>query len=339
MFRFAHIEYLYALLLIPFFVLLFIWLKQRKKKSLSAFASKEMLNILMPDYSPLRSNFKFILYTFGFIFTLIAIASPQFGSKLEEVKRSGIDLIIALDVSNSMKAQDIAPNRLTSSKRAISKLIDKLQGDRLGIVVFGGESYVQLPITNDYAAAKLFVENIDTDLIPTQGTAIGNAIETAISCFYKESKNKKVIVVITDGENHEDDAVKIAREAVDKGIIVHTIGMGSAEGAPIPVAGGNFKKDNEGNVVITKLNEAMLTEIAAAGKGIYVRSTNSQIGLNVIYDEINKLEKTEYESKSFTDYEDRFQYFLFPALLLLVLEILLSDRKSRLIEKIIKKIQ
>jgi Ca-activated chloride channel family protein len=263
---------------------------------------------------------------------LIGLANLQFGTKLEEVKREGIDLMICLDVSNSMLAEDLSPNRLERSKRAIYQLIEKLHNDRLGIIVFAGQAYVQLPITTDYSSAKLFLETIGTDIVPTQGTSIGSAINLAMESFDFENGTSKSIIVITDGENHEDDAMNAAIEASDKGVIVNTIGMGSEKGGPIPVykngAQVDFRKDNTGNTVVTKLNEKMLKEFATAGNGSYVRASNAKGGLDKIMSEIDKMEKKEFGSKSFKDYEDRFQIFLIIALFLIVLENFISNRRS-----------
>jgi Ca-activated chloride channel family protein len=269
---------------------------------------------------------------------IIGIVNPQSGTKLEEVKRKGADLMICLDVSNSMKAEDLKPNRLEKAKQSISKLVDKLEGDRIGIIVFGGEAYVQLPITTDYAAAKLFLESINTEMIPTQGTAIGAAIDLAVESFGKDEGKNKAILIITDGENHEDNAVKAAESAAEKGITIHAIGMGSVDGAPIPIYKNNvregFRKDKEGNTVITKLDEKTLQEIATAGNGIFVRATNADAGLNYVLDAIGKLEKKEFESKMYSDYEDRFQWFIAAAFILLLIETFLTERKSKLYQQL-----
>lgn len=293
---------------------------------------------LMPDVSTFKSHIKFIIMMLALAFIILGIINLQIGSKLEEVKRKGADVMIALDVSNSMKAEDLSPNRLERAKLAISKLVDKLDGDRIGIVVFGGEAYVQLPITTDYAAAKLFLETIDFDIIPVQGTNIGAAVRLSVESFGQDLGKNKAIIVITDGENHEDDAIKATQEAVEKGISVNTIGMGSPSGSPIPIYKNGtqvgFKKDSEGNTVITKLNEPMLQEIASTGNGAYVHASNSETGLGAILDEINKLEKKNYESKMYSDYDDKFYYFLAAALLLLLLEFLINERKSKWIEQL-----
>jgi Ca-activated chloride channel family protein len=252
---------------------------------------------------------------------------------MEEVKREGVDLMIALDLSNSMLAEDIKPNRLERARQAISRLIDKLDGDRIGLVVFAGDAYVQLPITTDYSAAKLFLSTVNTDIIPSQGTAIGKAISLSMRCFDMENGQNKAIIIITDGENHEDDAMEQTKLASEKGVFVHTLGMGLSKGGPIPVYnkyGNNtgYRKDKEGNTIISKLNEQMLQDIASAGKGTYVRANNTQAGLSALFAEINKMEKKEIGSMIFTDYKDRFQLFLSIALFLLIFDLVLLSRKT-----------
>jgi Ca-activated chloride channel family protein len=241
--------------------------------------------------------------------------------------------MIALDVSNSMNAEDIRPSRLERSKQAIYRLIDKLQGDRIGLIVFAGQAYMQLPITTDYGAAKLFLQSINSDIVPTQGTAIGSALDLAMEAIGDSTRKNTAIVVITDGENHEDDAVEEAAKAAAKGIVVHTIGMGSVEGAPIPVyhngTRSGYLQDENGNAVVTKLDADMLQKIADAGKGKFVRATNNDDGLEIIMKEVNSLEKKEFGAKMFTDYEDQFQYFIGAALFFFLLEFFLSEKKSK----------
>ena len=296
------------------------------------------MSIVIADISRTRRNFKFILLLLTVFLLFVSMANIQYGLKEEEVKQKGIDLMIALDVSNSMNAEDLKPSRLERAKRAIEQLIDKLHGDRIGIIVFAGDAYVQLPITTDYAAAKMYLQTIDTDIVPTQGTAIGTAIDLAMQSFNFDDPTSKAIIIITDGENHEDNPVEAARNAAEKGVYVYTIGMGTPEGAPIPVYKHGkqigFKKDKEGNTVVSHLNEEMLKEIAQAGNGMYVRATNSNVGLNMILNKINELEKKEFDNKVFKTYEDRFQLTLFPALVLLVIYLLLSDKRSKLAEKL-----
>ena len=337
MFRFEHTDFLYALILIPLLTIIFIWMLHWKKKALDRFGDWRIIHRLLPAISKNRVITKFILLMIGYAFLIIGIANPQTGSKLVEGEREGIDVMIALDVSNSMLAQDIKPDRLERAKQAISKLIDKLGNDRIGIIVFAGRSYMQLPITTDYAAAKMFLNTINTKTVPTQGTAIGEAIEMAMDSFDDET-HSRAIIVITDGENHEDDALKAAKIASEKGINVYTIGMGMIDGAPIPEYDRynrmtGYKKDRQGNTIITKLNEAMLQQIASAGKGAYIRANNTQAGLKKVFEEINKLEKTKFESKMFSDYEDRFQYFIAVCLIFLLLEVLIFERKSKWLSK------
>lgn len=339
MFRFEHIEYSLALLAIPVAVLLFILTRMWRKRALQRFGDLPLMRQLMPDVSKGKPVLKFILVASALLFLVLGIMNPQFGSKMEDVKREGADIMIALDVSRSMMAEDLSPNRLAKAKQAIEKLIDKLQGDRVGIIIFAGQAYVQLPITSDYSAAQLFLRSIDTDIITAQGTEIAQAITLAARSFgAKETGRNKAIIIITDGETHDENAIQAAKEAEDKGIIIHTIGMGSVTGAPIPIYRGSvqtgYHKDESGTTVITKLNEEMLMELAEAGDGIYVRASNAEAGLNIVLEEIEKLEKQQFESKRYVDYDDRFQPVIAIALALLVLESLLSERKSKWIENL-----
>lgn len=336
--RFENIEFLYALLLIPLFIGLYIWHRYWKRRVLDEFGEKEVVSRLMPLRSTSNPGWKFALLMLAYIFMVFGIANPQIGSKLEKVERKGSDLVIALDVSNSMLAQDIRPDRLSRAKQALLRLVDKLKGDRIGIVVFAGKAYSQLPITSDYAAAKMFLNTISTEIVPVQGTAIADAISLSMESF-KDDDHGKAIIVITDGENHEGDAVEAAREAAEKGINVYTIGMGLPEGAPIPEFNSRkqltgYKKDRQGNAIISKLNETMLQQIAAAGNGKFILASNRSGGLERILEEINKLEKTEFETKMFSDYEDRFQYLIAIALLMLVLEFFIFERRNRLTNRI-----
>jgi Ca-activated chloride channel homolog len=337
MFRLAHPYAIYLLLAIPVFILLYVVAQHLKRKAFAAFGEWNLLVRLMPDYSGSRGTLKVILLLIAWVLLVIGIADPQTGSKLEKIKRKGIDLVFALDVSNSMLATDIAPSRLERAKQAIARLLDNLDNDRVGLVVFAGKAYVQMPITTDYSATKLFLSNINTGMVPVQGTAIGDAIETSVSCFGK-TKQSKAIILITDGENHEDDAVSAAHSAASSGIRVYTIGMGLPDGAPIPIYNSGmqigYKKDRQGNTVISRLDDNLLKEIADAGKGVYIRANNSQAGVKEVFDQINSLEKVEYDSRIFSDYEDRYQFFLLGGLLVLIVEILISEKKSRLAGKL-----
>jgi Ca-activated chloride channel family protein len=337
MFRLAHPQFLYLLLIIPVLVLIFVYERRRKKKALATFGDLSLVMRLLPDYSGSRQILKFIIWSLAWILIVVGMADPQTGSKLEKIKRKGVDMVFALDVSNSMMAQDITPNRLERAKQAIIHLLGKLENDRVGLVIFAGKSYIQMPLTTDYSATRLFLSNISPGMIPVQGTAIGDAIETSASGF-GNTKQSKAIIIITDGENHEDNAIEAARSVAGKGIRVFTIGIGLPEGAPIPVYSGNtqigYKKDASGITVITRLNEPMLQDIAKSGNGLFVRANNSQSGVQEVFDQINKLEKAEYNEAFFSDYEDRFQFFIFAALLLILGEVLIADRKGRLAGKI-----
>ena len=331
--RFENPQYLYWLLIIPVLVAIYILIRLWNKRQFGRFANIKLRGYLVPMFSSARANTKFIIFNLIIALLIIGAANLQSGSKMEKVKREGIDLFLCVDISNSMHAEDIAPNRLERSKQAISKLISKLGGDRIGIIVFAGNAYVQLPITTDYSAAKMFLSTVDTDLIPTQGTEVGRAIELAIKSF-GENEHNKAIVIISDGEDHENgDAVKAAQEAAKHGIKIYTIGMGLDEGAPIPLYNKygkktGYKKDKDGNIIITKLDDNILRQIAEIGDGLYVRASNSNVGLDKIYEDINKTEKSEIESNVFTDYEDQFQWFVGAAILLLIIEILLSSGKK-----------
>ncbi len=332
MFRIANPEYLYVLLVIPALIAFFWYSRIQRKKALALFGQKEILSVLMPNVSSSRPVLKFMILMFALASIIIGVARPQFGSKLRTEKRKGIELIIAVDVSNSMMAEDIQPNRLERAKRAISQLVDKLSSDKIGLIVFAGEAYTQLPITADYVSAKLFLNSIGPNIVPTQGTAIGAAIELGVKSFNPQFIGSKAMIIITDGENHEDDAVGAAKAASDQGIVVYTIGMGLPQGGPIPdLANGprSYRKDREGNTIVTKLDEPMLQKIAQAGKGAYVRANNAQVGLNSLFDEVNKMEKTELETQSYADYDDQFQYFIGFGLFLILLDFMILERKNK----------
>lgn len=333
MLRFAHTEFLWALAAIPFFILLFSIVGEWKKRAIASLGDKTVVKQMMPDVSLSRPWLKFVIYVLAYTCIVIAAADPQIGSKTEEVKRKGADLMILLDVSNSMLSQDLAPNRLENAKRAIAQLIDNMHDDRIGLIVFAGQAYVQLPITTDYSAAKLFLNTINTEMVPTQGTAIGAAIDLGMKSFDFKDGTGKAMIIITDGENHEDDAVAAAKNAVDKDVSVHVIGVGSVNGAPIPLYQNGkqvgYMQDENNKTVITKLNEDMCKEIAAAGEGAYVRATNANSGLGIVMDQINKIQRKTVDSKSFKDFEDRFQFFIALAIILLVAEFFITNRKSQ----------
>ncbi len=337
MFRFANIDFLWGLTIIPLLTLFFIWSRLSRRRALKRFGQKQTIQELMPFVSKNRPVFKFLLLMLALASFIIGAARPQFGSKLKKMQREGIELIIALDVSNSMMAEDIQPNRLERAKRAISRVVDRMRDDKIGLIVFAGEAYTQIPITTDYNSAKLFLESVNTQTVPRQGTAIGSAIDLAMRSFTPAGDANKAIIIITDGENHEDNPVMAAQEAVKNGIVVHTIGMGLPQGSPIPVTRDgqtDYFRDREGNVVITKLDEATLEEIAAAGNGIYVRANNAQVGLDALFDEINKMEKTELETVVYSEYDDQFQYLFAFGIFILIFEFMILDRKNRYLMKI-----
>jgi Ca-activated chloride channel family protein len=337
MFRFANIEYLYLLILLPVLALIFALVFSQRKKALKRFGDPEVIAPLMPAVSIARPVLKAILVLLALASLVFGIARPQFGSKLREIKREGVELIIALDVSNSMMAEDIQPNRLERAKQAIARLVDRLVNDKIGLIVFAGDAYTQIPITTDYVSAKLFLNSISTDIVPKQGTAIGSAIKLGMRSFTQQAETSKALIIITDGENHEDDAVEAAKLAVEKGITVHTIGIGLPQGAPIPVYSGGqktYRKDSDGNTVISKLDETMLRRIAAAGNGVYIRSTDTRVGLDQLFDEIDKMQKQEMESKIYSDYDERFQYVFGISLFFLLLDFFVLDRKNRWLSKI-----
>ena len=316
-----------VLLLIIFFVLIY----RHKEALLQRFGHIEILKRIMPGFSRSRQIWKSVLFILSYISFVIALADPQIGTKLEELKREGVDIIVALDVSNSMLAEDIKPSRLEKAKHELDDFIDLLQGDRIGLIAFAGMAHLVCPLTLDYGAAKLFLQMMDTELIPVQGTALEDAIRLAIKSFNQKERKHKVLILITDGEDHEGDPVKAAREASDEGIVIYTIGIGSPQGVPIPIYDQygrslGFKKDRNGNVVTTRLDVKTLQKIAFISNGKYYIASSGQSELRKIYDEIRKMEKKELSSRKFAQYEDRYQIFLILGLIFLILEFFLPVR-------------
>jgi len=327
--RLENPEWIIALLALPIITLAFIFTIVKKNRGLKKFGDTKLLSGFAQPISGVKTYWKYACLRLGFWFLVLAIINPKIGSKLNEAKTEGIEIVFCLDVSNSMLAEDLKPNRLSRAKRVIEKTIDQLHGDQIGIIVFAGDAYVQLPVTSDYSAAKLFLNTVTTDIVPVQGTAIGKALDLAFQSFDLESPAAKTIVVITDGENHEDDAVHSAKYAFDNGVIVNIIGMGTTAGAPIPVSKNNFKKGKEGSVVISKLNPELISEVADAGGGLGIYANNNNNGTSLLIDSFSKLQKAELDAKTFTDFEDRFQWFLLPALLLFGIELIMSNRSKR----------
>ena len=335
MFRFANPEFLYLLLILPALIVFYIYAVIQKRRAVKRYGNPALLVELMPDVSPKRQHLKFWLSFAAIALMIFVIAGPQFGSKLETVKRQGVEIMVCLDVSNSMLSEDVAPSRLAKAKQMLAKLTDGLSNDKVGMIVFAGDAFTQLPITSDYISAKMFLSSISPEMISTQGTAIGAAINLAARSFTPNETSDKAIIVITDGENHEDDAVGAAKMASDKGIHVNIVGIGDPQGAPIPMgSANNYMKDNAGNVVITKLNEQMCQEIAAAGNGMYVRADNTNSALRALQKEIEKMNKTEMDSKVYSEYDEQFQILAWIALILLIGDVLTLDRKNRIFKKI-----
>ena len=323
---FADYMYLWLLLLVPAIPVAYAVVMALRRRRIRRFGDEKMVRELMPHYSPAKGWVRIVLFTLAFASFVIGLARPQIGAKLSERKTKGAEIMICLDVSNSMLAEDYSPNRLERAKMAISAIVDKLRDDRIGLIIFAGSSFVQLPVTTDYVSAKMFLGSIDAGSIPVQGTAIGDAIHTAVKSFSAQSEKSRVIILITDGENHEDDAVAAAREAGEAGIRIYTIGVGSTHGQPIPVD-GQLLTDKDGNIVVSKLDEAVLRKVAAAGNGAYVHAGNDEFGLNPIIDEIRRMEGEEFSSVVFEEYDEQYMYFFALALLLLVVEILVGERK------------
>jgi Ca-activated chloride channel family protein len=337
MLRFENDTLLIWLLLIPALFLLFAAFIYIKKRRMNAFAQWPLMERLAPLYSQSKYTLKFTFLMVALALLIVSLANPQVGLKVEKVKRSGVDLVIALDISNSMNAEDIQPTRLRRAKQAITQLLSRLHNDRIGLVIFAGSAYVQLPLTSDYGAAKMFIDVVTTDDIQVQGTAIGTAIEMAMTVFEESTdrrqQNNKAIIVISDGEDHEEHAIDAAKAAKKNGIIVHTIGMGLPEGSPIPRYNNGrrvgYMHDRHGNLVLTKLNEQMLKDIANAGGGYYVGANNASAGVETLFSKIEQMDKKTFEERNFSDYQTRFQYVLAIVILLLILEIFVHQKKNK----------
>ena len=327
MFRFANVELLYLLILVPVLVIVYLLAVGRRRRLVARFGNPELLRELMPDFSRGRIRLKAALFIAAYMLLVIAAARPQFGSKLREEHSRGVEMMLVVDVSNSMMAEDFEPNRLERTKYAIGKLFESLQQERVGMVVFAGEPKVQLPITSDYRMAQAFAKRISPSLVSEQGTAIGRALEQAMLSFSSQSEQSRVIILITDGENHEDDAVEAARKAAEQGIRIYTIGIGTPEGAPIQI-GGEFIKDENGEMVVSKLNEQMLEQIASTTGGAYVRATKQSIGLDEIVKSIDAMEKSDLATVRFEEYNEQYQYPLAAALVLLVLDVFILSRRN-----------
>lgn len=328
MIYFAQFKFLFLLLLVPLILVAYGVVRKLRSRRIRAFGDPELVAELMPSYSSSKGWVRIILFSLAFSCFVIGLARPQVGAKLSNHETKGAEIMIVLDVSNSMLAQDYSPCRLDRAKLAISRIVDKLQGDRIGLIIFAGSSFVQLPITTDYVSAKMFLTSINTDSVPVQGTAMGDAIMTAMKGFSAQSEKSRAIIVITDGENHEDDPVEAARQAAASGIRVYTIGVGSAQGQPIP-KDGDLMKDKDGNIVVTRLDENILREVASVGGGAYIHAGNEEFGLNPIIEDLRKLEDEMFNSVVFEEYDEQYMYFFAAALVLFILEMLIGEKRSR----------
>lgn len=329
-----HIEekiYFYLLLLIPFFAVAYLGLQFWKARASKAFAQRISLSKLVPEHSLFKTWLKFILFVFIFAMIIVGLANPKVGTKLETVKREGVDIVFAIDVSKSMLAEDVKPNRIEKAKRIISETIEILHGDRIAFIPYAAQAYPQLPLTSDYSSARIFLQGINTDMLSSQGTAIGEAIQTAINYFENSTQTSKILIILSDGEDHQQGASEILQEVKDKGIRIFTIGLGTLQGATIPIKeNGQFfpKRDQNGEVVITKLNQALLEQIAQETNGKYFDGANTQQVIENLQKSLENIEKNEYESQEFSDYKDQFQWFLAIALFLLLADIFISYRKT-----------
>ncbi len=336
MFRFENPEYLYLFIAIPLLVLLYIYLAVRKHKDVKRLGNIKMLKRMMPELSLKRSHYKFGILILAFCIGIVMAARPQFGSKVETIDKKGIELVIAIDVSNSMMAEDVSPNRLAKAKKILTRIIDDRKQDQVALIVFAGEAFVQMPLTSDSQSAKLFLNSIDPSLVPVQGTAIGDAIDLGVKCFSSKKDVDKAMILITDGEDHEGNAVEIVQKAAAKGITINVVGIGSTKGASIPdmKSERQYKTDNTGNLVITKLNEDIAKEVAKAGKGLYVQADNGNGALRALQDALNKLQTKNTQSLTYSEYDEKFPVFAWILLGLLILEVLIFDKKNRLFKNI-----
>ena len=329
MFKLAYPQALFLYILLVIVAGIYFVAQRQRKKALRRYGSPELLGAMMPEVSNYRPAVKFWITFVALCFMVLLLARPQFGSKMETVKRQGVETIIALDISNSMLAEDVAPNRLEKSKNIISRLVDSFSDDKVGLIVFAGDAFIQLPITSDFISAKMFLESITPDLIARQGTNIKAAIDMGTRSFTPKEGVGKAIIIITDGENHEGGAKEAAKAAADKGMMVYVMGVGSPEGAPIPAErAGDFRRDKGGNVIVTKLNEQMCKEIAAAGNGVYIRIDNTNNAQRLLQKEIDKLAKADIETTTYSEYNEQFMVMAWIAFILLLLEMLLMVKKN-----------
>ncbi|MGB0896001.1 MAG: VWA domain-containing protein [Flavobacteriaceae bacterium] len=338
MFELEEKIYFYLLIAIPILLVAFIMLSFWRKKKQDQFANHQLLKRLTPEKSNFKKPFKLVLWSLIIACFSIGLVNPKFGIKLETVKREGVDIVFAVDVSKSMLAEDIAPNRIDKSKQLVTQIINNLASDRIGIIAYAGQAYPQLPITTDYASAKMFLQNMNTNMLSSQGTAISDAIEMATTYFNDEEQTNRILVIISDGEDHSENAISAASLAAEKGIRIFTIGVGKVSGGPIPLKRNgiieSYKKDKNGETVITKLNEAVLSEVATTANGFYLNGSNTQQVVDQIKEELLAMDKKEFETKQYTDFDHQFQWFLGFGLLLLCVDVLVSEKKTKWIKKL-----
>ncbi|NAS31116.1 VWA domain-containing protein [Flavobacteriaceae bacterium R38] len=330
--------YFYALIIIPIMILLFLILQIWKRKTQQKFGDKRLLKKLSPANSTFKSILKLIVISLAFASLAIALVNPKIGTKLETVKREGVDIVFAVDVSKSMLAEDIAPNRLEKSKRLVSEIVNELGSDRIGIIAYAGQAFPQLPITTDYAAAKMFLQSMNTDMLSSQGTAIDDAINLAKTYYNDEEQTNRVLFIVSDGEDHSQGSIDAVEDALQEGIRIFTIGVGTEKGSPIPIKVNNivdsYKKDSNGQVVITKLNEQVLKDIADEGEGAYISGKNTEEVVEFVRETLAQMDKKEFEAKQFADYKDQFQWFIAAAILFLFLDVFLLERKTAWLQKL-----
>ena len=336
MFRFAHPEYLYLFFALPFVFAIYIYLNIKKRKDVTKIGTLDLVKQMMPELSLKRSYLKFWLIFAALILGIFLVAGPQFGTKVEKVEKRGIELVIAIDVSNSMLARDVKPDRLSRAKQILSRIIDARKDDKVALIVFAGEAYVQMPLTSDTQSAKLFLNSIDPTLVPVQGTVISKAIELGINSFSSDTDVDKAMILITDSEDHEGDAIQFAKRASDSGIMVNVIGIGSVDGSPIPESqySNNYKTDTEGNIVVTKLNDQMAREIAQNGKGLFVHADNTNSAMIALESELDKLQKKDMEGLAYSEYDEKFPIVAWILLIVLIVEVCIFDKKNRLFRNV-----
>lgn len=338
MYQIEEPTYFYYLAIIPIIVVVFLLVFLWKKRIQKQFADHNLIPKLSPEKSTFKSFLKITVFCLALAFLIFSLTNPKMGTKLETLKRQGVDIVFALDVSKSMVAEDIAPNRLEKAKQIITKIVENLGSDRVGIIIYAGNSYPLLPITTDYAAAKMFLQNANTDMVSSQGTAINDAIERAISYYDNDEQTNRFLVIVSDGEDHEENTLELAKEAAEKGIKIYTVGIGTAKGGPIPLKENGrvigYKKDNRGMVVVTQMNEQILRDISNAGNGKYINGNKTTETIASIKDILDKAEKSEFETKQFSDYEDQFQWFVGIGLLLLIIDVTLLEKKTKWIQKL-----